>query len=1349
VHTLRIAKKARSRRPESQPDLEAVIKTRQAWLEAAPADHPDRPLQLADLGIALRLRFERTGALADLAAAIDLGRAAVAATTDGHPNRFLYLTNLGLARQARFGHTRVLADQDAAIDDLQAAVDATPDGHPEQPQALFNLGNAQRLRFQRTGALADVNAAIGNLRTALAATPDGHPYRTIELAYLGIALAARFERTGARADLDEAIGDLRAAVAATPDGHPDRAMYLSSLEIARLARFERTGARADLDAAIDAGQAAVDATPDGHPNRVLYLSNLGNAQRARFERTGARADSDAAIGSLRAAVAATPDGHPNRAMYLSSLGNAHRARFERTGALEDLTAAIAAGQGAVAVTPADHPYRAKYLSNLGIAWYRRFGRTGVLDDLDAALDHLQAAVDAGPAGSPERAAWLSNLGEAHRVRFGRSGALEDLDAAVGSCRAAVAATPADDPRRAAYLSNLAIALVYRSGRTDGPADLDAAIGHFETVLAATPADHPDRARRLSNSGNARRIRFARTGVAADLDAAIGDLQAALAAAPDHHPERTMYVYDLGVAEHLRYQRLTHEPAGLDAAIHHVRAAVDTAADVPSRAMYESALGIMLRVRFERAGAQADRAAALSAFARAAEAGSAAPSTRIMAACAAAELAQRSESARAAELLELAVRLLPELAPRFLRRGDQQYALRSFSGLAGDAAALVLAPAGPGPAGGRTAERALALLEAGRAVLLSQALDTRTDLTDLRRQHPGLAAQFTELREQLDQPVDGVTLAGLPGDETGAMALAGRPAGDRRRLAARFAAVQEEIRSLAGFTSFGRPPSARDLRSDAGPGPVVAFSISGYRSDALLLTADGVTSLPLPGLGWDALAEQISSFYQALQTTADPRAPLTQRLAAQATLSGVLEWLWDSAAGPVLHALGHDDQPPPDRAWPRVWWAPGGLLGRLPVHAAGYHCDPPGPGRRTVMDRVISSSTPTIRALRYARQHLSASGAVRRSLIVAMPVTPGLPDGGKLAHVRAEVDRIRGQLPDPVLLAEPGPAADPPGGSSGVPTRASVIAHLPGCAIVHFACHGATDAADPSQNLLLLHDHDRNPLTVASLAPVNLAEAQLAYLSACRTAVMSGTDLLDEAIHLTTAFQLAGFPCVVGTLWEISDQHAVDVAGSFYAALRGREGVLEVSQAARALHHAVRELRDQYPQVPSLWASYLHVGALSAAGSLPSVPAGVIAARRVQPGRGAEIGKFLGATDPIRLDRPGGGHPGRRHRALRVARFRGSGKEGVQQLPAGLAIGRRRSRVRKPVRRVRAGVNSGGLRARPGGGRRGGPARPFRLAWLGRRNRPFPGGLLSQAQQLPQARQARQAERAQPGPARPS
>ena len=206
----------------------------------------------------------------------------------------------------------------------------------------------------------------------------------------------------------------------------------------------------------------------------------------------------------------------------------------------------------------------------------------------------------------------------------------------------------------------------------------------------------------------------------------------------------------------------------------------------------------------------------------------------------------------------------------------------------------------------------------------------------------------------------------------------------------------------------------------------------------------------------------------------------------------------------------------------------------------------------------------------------------------MPVTPGL-SGGELPNVHAEIDRVRVLLPDPFILTESRTPEESIGGSVGIPTRANVFAHLPGCSIVHFACHGATNPSDPSRSLLLLHDHDRSPLTVASLAPVNLAHAKLAYLSACDTAFTPAIALLDEAINLATAFQLAGFPHVIGTLWEIDDSLAVDVAESFYSALYGSEGIRDISMAGSSLHHAVRDLRDRYPKTPSLWAAYLHAG----------------------------------------------------------------------------------------------------------------------------------------------------------------
>ena len=137
-------------------------------------------------------------------------------------------------------------------------------------------------------------------------------------------------------------------------------------------------------------------------------------------------------------------------------------------------------------------------------------------------------------------------------------------------------------------------------------------------------------------------------------------------------------------------------------------------------------------------------------------------------------------------------LLSEVAPRQLARTDQQYAIGGFAGLASDAAALALTDT-PGPAPSeQQAAQALGLLKAGRAVLLSQALDARDDLTDLHRQHPELAQRFTSLRDQLDQPAD------IPQPVTGpaggtAMAADLRRAQQRHQLAEQFAETLAAIR----------------------------------------------------------------------------------------------------------------------------------------------------------------------------------------------------------------------------------------------------------------------------------------------------------------------------------------------------------------------------------------------------------------------------------------------------------------------------------------------------------------------------------------------------------------------------
>lgn len=933
-----------------------------------------------------------------------------------------------------------------------------------------------------------------------------------------------------------------------------------------------------LNVGIAQWQSLLDNTPAGHPKRAVMLPVLAIALRRRFEWAGDLADLDEAIRYFREAAQGVS---PHRARHLDQLGVALRQRFERTGEWQNMQDAIAIGREAVNASSLDDADHARSLGLLGLTWRTRFEWSGELADADEAIAMGRKAVRAGADG-PDLAQLRASLAGSLGLRFDSTGARDDLNEAITVGMEAVVTAQSDDPDRAGYLSNLCASLRVRFERFGTLGDLDNAITvGRKAVRDALPVD-PDRAGFLSNLGLALEARFKAGGAQSDLEEAITILRQAVKAIPAEHPDRVMYLSNLGTVLSLRFKS-AGDLAIVDESIAVIREAVHaTAADHPDRAAYQSNLGGALRARFERSKAQTDLDAAITAYTEAAWVKSAAPSVQVRAAGLAGSLAAQADPSGAAELLDRAVRLLPRTASRRLERRDQQHALRKFGGLASDAAALALLANETDPKGRRrAATRALRLLELGRGVLLSQALDTRNDLKDLLARDKTLADRFIELRDKLDQaggdPVFGegsvVTHKQWRGDD------------DRHQLAAAFETTLAEIRKLGGdFETFLLPPEPHKLLSHAKQGPVVVVNVSQYRSDAILLRPEGISSVPLPNLDKGVLIDKIVLFNQALTTAHDREVSGEQRENAQHTLSAVLEWLWDVAALPILDELGYSHTPARETTWPRLWWIPGGLLGFLPIHAAGYHREPTGPdgARRTVMDRVVSSYTPTVRALGYAREHSTTSTPSDRALIVAMPTTPGI--NSPLHNVAKEAKLVHKRLPKSTLLIED------PAATTQLPIRATVLAHLGDCAIAHFACHGDSHPVDPSQNLLLLHDHETDPLTVASLAPIRLDHARLAYLSACRTASNASTDLIDEAIHLTTAFQLAGYPHVVGTLWEIDDDLSVDVADAFYTALTTSDNTSDTTGAAQALHHTVRAIRDELPATPSLWAAYLHAGA---------------------------------------------------------------------------------------------------------------------------------------------------------------
>lgn len=141
---------------------------------------------------------------------------------------------------------------------------------------------------------------------------------------------------------------------------------------------------------------------------------------------------------------------------------------------------------------------------------------------------------------------------------------------------------------------------------------------------------------------------------------------------------------------------------------------------------------------------------------------------------------------------------------------------------------------------------------------------------------------------------------------------------------------------------------------------------------------------------------------------------------------------------------------------------------------------------------------------------------------------------------------------------------------------------------HFACHAVIDPLRPSLTRLALHGPAAASPTVRDLARLRLPDARLAYLWACDT-LRTSPELADESVHVVSAFQRAGFPHVVGSLWSVDDTVAARTARAVYARLTAAGGRPAVGDTARALHHAVRALRADYPLTPSLWACQVHAG----------------------------------------------------------------------------------------------------------------------------------------------------------------
>ncbi|MGY3339978.1 hypothetical protein ACVW0K_006077 [Streptomyces filamentosus] len=365
---------------------------------------------------------------------------------------------------------------------------------------------------------------------------------------------------------------------------------------------------------------------------------------------------------------------------------------------------------------------------------------------------------------------------------------------------------------------------------------------------------------------------------------------------------------------------------------------------------------------------------------------------------------------------------------------------------------------------------------------------------------------------------------------------------RERILRHMEASAKAVPGVPVLTGSAAPDVLHRPASVAEEGPVVVLNAAAHRCDALLVTRQGVSALPLD-VRLEDLRERAQHFRSA-------------RLRDASGMWASLAWLAESTVWPVLRALGlmpHRTGTRPsgssgssertdraeDETLPRLWWCPTGPFSGLPLHAAG------GP-ELLALDHAVHSYVPNLRTLASVRhrERRTDEAAEQRMLIVL--------SSGELRWAREEVDRIRDLVPHTRVLE----------GSDL--TVEEVVGRLAEHAYFHYS--GSASRRNGRSVLHIAEGLGRQHLP-GGLVP----HGALAYLSACDTTgdFPQGD---DGGWTVAASLQSAGFRHVIGSLGMVEDRAAMLVATAFYRRLRTSSRRLGPERAARALHGALREAR---------------------------------------------------------------------------------------------------------------------------------------------------------------------------------
>ncbi|KAH6905434.1 CHAT domain-containing protein [Coprinopsis sp. MPI-PUGE-AT-0042] len=490
------------------------------------------------------------------------------------------------------------------------------------------------------------------------------------------------------------------------------------------------------------------------------------------------------------------------------------------------------------------------------------------------------------------------------------------------------------------------------------------------------------------------------------------------------------------------------------------------------------------------------------------------------------------------------------------------------------------------------DKALEWLEEGRCLVWNRLQNLRTPFDSLGKYNSQLAKRMWDVSKLLeDSSTEHAPLGeGVDHNSYAKITLA-EDSATRARASKEWDELLNKAREIPGFEDFLRPTRCSTLLQNLPEsGPVVVLNAHESRCDAIVLLSgfDEPLLVPLSQMLYSrAKAMQEELKVEVVAERLRMREVLQDELEEQDTAKGeddgsnergfkrreaphrrdistteaILRELWEVVVKPILDALALATKSATPST--RIWWCPTGPFSFLPIHAAGIYGQ--GASSECLADYAVSSYTPTVSALTArVKKKRDCKAGDPRLLLVSVPEAMGkAPIFGTTTEVRALRDLATTNGIDHLGLE--GEEA----------TAESVMEEIAQSSIVHLACHGSQNGAEPMRSCFSLQDKD---LDLSTIIKANLKNADLAFLSACQTGT-GDESLSNEAVHLAAGMLAAGFRGTVATMIFLRGEG------------RGGGGI-DAEDAAFGLHYATQELKKRLGGAEKsflAWVPYVHYG----------------------------------------------------------------------------------------------------------------------------------------------------------------